>query len=334
MAIDPMTAAAVIKVGGSILGKLFGGKKKSPAEIAADKYYQELVAIGTPPKEALAATYQRLQSQGELTPETEEIFMQADTELNKIEADPALKEAQMTALNSLRREAEQQGLTMEDKLALTQGQLSAEAEAKGRQGAILQDLAARGQLGAGQELAARMMAEQSGQQSEAMRSAQVAADARKRAIDAVLRGGEMAGNLRSQDFSEQERKAAAQDAINKFNVANRQQVTGANVDRRTEANKLNLGEKQRIDDTNVGLANKEADNRVAATEADYRNRLNLASAKYGAKTSQAQAESERKKQSAEGFAGVASGVGDIVGSALSKDYAKNLFNKKDPTKKE
>lgn len=299
---------------GGALGALFGfGKKsKSPQEIAAEKYYNELEAIGVPPKDALVALYQRFQSAGELTPEMEQTFQQADSEMKAIEADPALREAQTSALSTLKREADQQGMTLEDRIAMTEGQMSAEAEAKGRQDAILQNLAQRGQLGAGQELAARMQAEQAGASREALRSAEVANAARKRALDAVLRRGELAGNVRGQDFSEKSSVAQAQDEINRFNIGNRQNVESRNVGSRNTAQAGNLSNEQDILNKNTGLSNDESDNRVNATVGQRAMQLGLAKSKYDAKSGGLTATDKLNAEKATGAANTLKGLGETV----------------------
>jgi len=54
----------------------------------------------------------------------------------------------------------------------------------------------------------------------------VSAQAQSRALQALMQGGQLGGQIRQQDFGEQSEKAQAQDAINRFNTANRQQVSG------------------------------------------------------------------------------------------------------------
>lgn len=306
-------------VGGALgfIGGLFGGKRNpSPAEIAADKYLEELQALGVPPAEALAATYQRLQSQGQLTPEMEQTFFQADSEMKAIQEDPALREGQTRALEALRRESEQQGMTLEDRLAINQANMAADTKTRGANEAIIQNMQARGQGGAGAELALRAMNEQAAQQSNAMRSAQIASDARKRALDAVLNAGNLSGNIRGQDFNQAERTAAAQDAINRFNVANRQNVEGSNVGARNRAQELNLTEAQRIADANTGLTNKEADNRVGATKSVYDMQLEQADKRLKARSGMAGATEAADSKAASGLGktldAVTSGVESLV----------------------
>lgn len=334
----PIPGAGLVGAGlGALFG--FGKKSKSPQEIAAEKYYNELEAIGVPPKEALTALYQRFQSAGELTPEMEQNFQQADSEMKAIEADPALREAQTKALDTLKREAEQQGMTLEDKIAVTEGQMASEAEAQGRQGAILQNLAARGQLGAGQELAARMQAEQAGASREALRSAEVANAARKRALDAVLRGGALAGDVRTQDFSEKSDVAKAQDEINRFNIANRQGTETRNVIARNEASRFNLSKDQDISNLNTGLSNKESDNSVGALMQNRAMQTSLAKDKFDAKTGGMAATKAANAESSTGMANTLKGIGETFGSMYdeSGERKKNPFYtppKKDEPKKD
>ncbi len=55
-----------------------------------------------------------------------------------------------------------------------------------------------------------------------------------------MQGGQLGGQMRSQDFGEQSSKAQAQDAISRFNAANSQSVQGQNVATKNTAQAANL----------------------------------------------------------------------------------------------
>jgi hypothetical protein len=61
-----------------------------------------------------------------------------------------------------------------------------------------------------------------------MAGAQNASDARSRAIAAMAKSGQMAGDIRGQQFSEQAARAQSQDAINRFNASQRGSAYMAN----------------------------------------------------------------------------------------------------------
>jgi hypothetical protein len=92
-------------------------------------------------------------------------------------------------------------------------------ESNAQQSAILQNLAQRGMAGGGQELALRAQAQQSSANQAAMEGLQLSAEQRARALNALIQRGQMAGNMRSQEFGEKSDKAKAADAIAQWNAA-------------------------------------------------------------------------------------------------------------------
>jgi hypothetical protein len=99
---------------------------------------------------------------------------------------------------------------------------------RGAREAILQNANARGVGGSGLELAAQLQAQQSSADRNASESMQVNAMAQQRALQALMQGENMAGNLSREDLALQSQRAQAQDAINSFNTRNGQQVAGMN----------------------------------------------------------------------------------------------------------
>ena len=140
-----------------------------------------------------------------------------------IKTDPRLKSAQFAALDRLEQMG-REGLTLEDKAAQNEAmRAAARQESAGRQ-AIAQDFAARGQLGGGAQLAMQLANQQGAAERASQTSMQTAANAQRRMYDAMLQSGQLAGNLRNQDFGEQERIAQAKDAVQRYNAGARQQA--------------------------------------------------------------------------------------------------------------
>lgn len=139
------------------------------------------------------------------------------TELSKIQTDPALARAQHNALDKLGEQANG-GFNLQDEaeLAAAMGKVGRQ-EAAGR-GAIRENMAARGTLGSGAELAMQLQ----NQQGSANRANEVGMDAagrsQSRAYDAMLQRGRLAGQMREQDYGEKSKAAQAQDLINKYNA--------------------------------------------------------------------------------------------------------------------
>lgn len=175
-------------------------------------------------------------------------------EARQIQDDPRNKEVQRAVLRKMMGEASN-GFGIEDRAALNEVQNRQATQNRGQQEAIIQNMQARGMGGGGQELAARMIA----QQAEADRASdgglQVAAQARQRALQAAMNSGTLSGQMRSQDFNVNN---SNRNAINDFNMANwknRQDVTNTNVNARNSAQKYNLGQQQDISNHNVDTRN-------------------------------------------------------------------------------
>lgn len=156
-----------------------------------------------------------------------------DTEMKNISIDPRLRDAQMSALAQLTEIAEAGGLTAEDQANLSRIQSQTAQADRGRREAILQNMAARGMGGSGNELLAQLQSSQAATDRQAQEGLDVAAMAQRRALEAMMQSGNMGGQIRGQDFGEQSATAQAQDAINRFNAANQ---TSAN---QFNANSLN-----------------------------------------------------------------------------------------------
>ncbi len=145
------------------------------------------------------------------------------TEFDKISSDPKLRAYEMQALADLEQQSKD-GLSLRDQadLARLEGQVN-RANA-GRTGAIQQGMAARGMGGSGLELVAQMQANQDATERQALASLEKAAMAQQGRRDATSRLGAQAGNMSARDHAQAAQRAAAQDAINRFNVANQYQT--------------------------------------------------------------------------------------------------------------
>lgn len=176
------------------------------------------------------------------------------------EADPMLKAAQLSALSKLGQIEQSGGMTLENQAALNrvQSQL-ARQESAGRQ-SIANDMQARGMGGSGAELAMALQ----NQQASADRASQMGMDraamAQKSYLESILQRGQVAGNMRNQDF----RERAARDEIEKYNAAARE---------RANLHNAKLGQQRFDNDLSVaqgraGLAGKSADQQAGMADSD------------------------------------------------------------------
>ena len=141
-----------------------------------------------------------------------------------VQVDAGARQARKDALRKMMEVGLSGGMDAESQLAAEQARMDAAQYERGQRQAILQNARMRGTAGGGQELAAQLQGQQSGANRAHLGGLQAAADARRRALQALAQGGEMAGGLERDDFGQKATRAEAQDAISRFNAQNRQQA--------------------------------------------------------------------------------------------------------------
>jgi hypothetical protein len=245
-------------------------KKYTPAQLKElkledPKWLQDLVAPTVDAPEKLV-----------FDPVTME--MVPDSEMKKISIDPRLREAQLGALNSLKDVSDSGGMTLRDKANLSRMQSDVAAADRGRRGAIMQNMAARGAGGSGMELVAQMQNAQAATDREAQAGLDIAAQAQERALQAIMQQGQLGGSIRGQDFGEQSQVANAQDAINRFNTGNTNQGIQFNAGRSDAAKAQSAQMMQGHREAEAGRAMRAGEFNAAGRQntanmgVDYRNK--------------------------------------------------------------
>jgi hypothetical protein len=305
-------------IGGIIggIGGLFGGgdAEEEEAKRLRNEALREIQGLSLPTIEELQIQLETLRSQGELTPELEQAFLQEASKMEGISSDPRLKEAQMGALAKL-QQLGSEGLGAQDRLRLNDARRTVATDARARDEAILQNMASRGAGGSGVELAARLSSSQGQADRAGQEADRIAAMANQQALEAIMKGGQLGGDIRSQEFNQASQVAQAQDAINRFNAANRQNVEGINVAARNNAQMQNLQNAQRIADSNVGTRNAQNKyNRDVVTD-DYNRRLNKAKAVANQSETSATAAQAYADRANSEVGGVISGLSGAIAGA-------------------
>lgn len=150
-------------------------------------------------------------------PEMEAALLQERPELADVFAPPEAIEAQRSALQRL-QQIGQKGYTAEEEAALSRiGQQEA-ARAASEQATLRQQFAQRGVGGSGAELAQQMLSAQGQAARESQRGLDVAAEAQRRAFQALQAQGNLAGSMRTSGFAEAETRARAEDERRRFNA--------------------------------------------------------------------------------------------------------------------
>jgi hypothetical protein len=208
-----------------------------------------------------------------LNPETETAVNLGPSEMQGVSTDPATRQAQMNALNKLQGIGEAGG--KDAQFLSDSGRLENDVNTnlQGQQGAIMQNLATRGMSGGGSELVARNMAVQSAANRQSQAGLDLNAQAQQRALQALTQSGQLGGQIQAQDFSQQSAKAAASDAINKFNTVNQQQVMANNVATKNAAQQTNATNAQSISNQNTGLNNTAQQYNANLAQQQYDNEL-------------------------------------------------------------
>jgi hypothetical protein len=173
------------------------------------------------------------------------------TGMEGVRLDPSLIAAQSQSLSSLGDVIGQGGMTLQDRANFQDANAAAQRQASRQQAAMQDQMAARGLAGSGNETVARMMAAQGAADASARSARDMNAMAQKRALEAIMSRGTLAGNMADQDFGRQTKIAQAKDIINQFNETNRLRQGNTAAEMQMDAAKSNRDVKQGVEGRNV-----------------------------------------------------------------------------------
>lgn len=226
---------------GGLTGGLFGPEANAgqaemdsaQANLAeATRLFREL---DIPNAEELAVQYVAPELVG-----MEDPLRREDTAFEDISLDPEVRQRQLDVLNTFQQLSEQ-GMTPEDMSIYRTLARQVEGDESARQASILQNMAQRGMEDSGAALAAQLQSSQGAanrMMEAADRQAAEAANMRRAALQNM---GNMASNLRSQDYGEQQDLASARDVNRRFYEQNMANVQRANLNRRQAAEDARVG---------------------------------------------------------------------------------------------
>lgn len=146
--------------------------------------------------------------------------------VSSVYADPQAVAAQRQALQDLQRASRPDNL--EFRAATNDAEQFANQQAGAQQGAIQQQLQARGLGGSGVDFALRQQAGSNAANRSASQGFGAAVEGRRQALQSLKDYGSMAGQMRGQSFGEGVTRAGATDEVARFNEAGR--VAGAQQD--------------------------------------------------------------------------------------------------------
>lgn len=217
-----------------------------------------------------------------------------DSAFQDVKTDPRLAMSQQDALKALEQISKSGGLTPQDLANLNKVQSEVGQADRGRREAILQNFNARGLGGSGNELLTLLQSNQAATDRASQQGMDINGLAAQRALDAVMQSGNLASQLRSQDFSEKSKAAEAQDLINRFNATNLQSVNNSNAQTANQfalnraqgemgANQLNFASQadrakqaQNIANSNVDIRNQGLLSKAAIPQQQFSNQMSKA----------------------------------------------------------
>lgn len=308
--------AAVGAVAAAGIGAASSASDRAKSLSENQKAVQAWLDVNIPDPKAQKLALQRYVQAGELSPEMEEAVKRGPTNLEQIRVDPRYKEAQLRSLKSL-SDLGSEGLSFADEAELADLNNDVNAQARGRVGALRDSAAARGVGGSGVTLALEQDAAQNAQAQQAKAGRDKFAMSRQRALDAILKSGTLAGDLRSSDYGEQKDLAQGRDAIDDFNAKMLAGTRQRNTDRTNNARQVNLTNRQDIANKNTTLSNEETKwNDIDRYQQRFDNETKVASGKANAYSGNANAYQNSANQTAGMWAGVGQGAVK-VGTALA-----------------
>ena len=251
---------------------IFDGGASDRALDATKASLNELKSLNLPQlKQLYPELYQTVVS---MNPELETAVSLGPSAMEGVSTDPRLRQAQLNALQKLQGISEANGMDAQFQADNARLQNDLNANLRGNQEAIIQNMATRGLSGGTTEMLARQNAAQQSANRQAQMGLDIQAQAQRRALEALMNSGNMASQMQSNDFNQQSAKAQAQDAINKFNAANSQQVMANNVQARNQAQQMNMQNRQNIANQNTQLRNQTNEyNTNGLAQQQYENEL-------------------------------------------------------------
>ena len=312
----PLALGAIASVAAPVIGGLLGREASRGAAdrsmAASQAALAALEGVNVPNIEEMKLALQNYLDVGDYNPLVEEALQLGQSAIEQVQVDPRLRQEQMKALQTLSEKAGG-GLTQADLAGFELARRNAASEAQSREQRILQDLAQRGQAGGGAEIALRAISNQEAADRQAMQDLEMASRQEAARMQALQSLGQTAGSLRQQDYGEQMNLAQARDAMEKFNLMNRQDVGQRNVASRNVAQQMNLADRQRLAEANVNLANQQQQFNKALQQQQFENQLRRATGVAGQQQNMANVFANQAAQTQ----GMYSGIGSAIGTGAA-----------------
>jgi hypothetical protein len=216
-------------------------------------------------EELAVKEFEKYKLAGELSPE-----QLARTEFESVSEDPRYLRAKMAALSDLEKRAKV-GLTPEEMSRIADLREQTLSDERAQQAAMVQQMAERGALDSGAQLAAQLAGSQQGTQRRLQQARQNAADINTARQQAMGQMANVAQGFSQADLQRQAQQAQAKDTLNQYNAQ-----------QRYDAAIRNLGGKQNIMSQNTAQENQRRLQNIDARQQQYQNLLSQTGAITGA----------------------------------------------------
>jgi hypothetical protein len=321
----PITAALVGSVAaplvGGVIGNIMGSSdadKQKQAQLAALQAYQ---GVTLPDLAAMKVDPSMQAVQGTMSPQMQALVQQNQNAMQGINTDPRLMQAQMGALAQLQQQG-QGGLTAQERnvLQTIANQVGGASSAANK--SILANMQARGLGGSGIEMANQQAAAQGAANQAAQQSSNLAGQSQANALQAMMGAGNMGAGMQQQQFGQQAAQAQAQNAINQFNAANRQNVNAQNTGAQNQAQYYNLQNAQNVANANAATQNQSKYYNSGLNQQQFQDAITKAGGVAGGN----QALGNYYGGQAQATRGMGAGIGNALGTAAGQFGTNSALN--------
>lgn len=312
-----MTMMALASVAAPVIGGVLGQNQAASAakqaEDAQKRAAAALANIQLPDIEKMKLALEEFAITGQYNPLVEQALALGPSAFENINIDPRLRQNQMTALQAVADKA-QSGLSQSDLAGFELARRNSAAGEQSRQQQILQNLAQRGQGGSGAEIALRAISSQEAADRQSLEDLDMAGKQEQARLAALQAMSQMSGSLRGQEYGEQTNLAQARDAMEKFNLANSQDINQRNVLSRNQAQQQNLANQQRIAESNVGLRNQQQMSNKGLLQQNFQNEIQRAGGVARANQGLANMYDQQASNTQAGYSNIGNAVGTGLGA--------------------
>lgn len=240
-------------------------------------------------------------------------------EVQTIVEGPENRLAQARALGRT-EEIARSGSGLIDRLGAQEAMQRLAAEGNAADEGVLRNMAARGQLGAGDELQARLVSSANQNNAAAQAAASMTRDAAMRRLAANEQAFGQAGQMRAADVGIQQANAGFVNNFNALAAQLQNQAAQQNAAARERAQAYNVGQKQGIANENeqarytTALENLNRSNRLKAGNTDEN--IRITQGMTGVLSQLGQSADQQQANRAQAIVGLGQGIGGAAGGAF------------------